>query len=299
VKAEAKVGMLVFVAIICLAILLFWVGVFDFIRGGIRIYVDYPQVGGLDEGSGVRMAGVLIGKVEKTKLVDVEDKRVVRCTLWIKKDIFIPADSTFTINMAGLLAEKYVEILPGDINGPVLKDGDNVQGEPGADIGALLSGGGKLFEQVGGIAEGISQLTDAETIASIKKTLKNTEMITDNLNMIIAQSGDNIRVSIERLRSISVRLDSLLARNEANLDSALSDASIVAGDLKRITKQVETTMISVQSIAMKIDTGQGTVGKLINDPTLHDELLSTTVEAKELIKDFKENPTRYIQLSIF
>ncbi len=298
-KAEAKVGILVFIAIICLAVLLFWVGVFDFIRGGYRIYADYPQIGGLSEGSGVRMAGVLIGKVEKTELMDREDERVVRCTLWIQKDTDIPQDSTFTINMAGLLAEKYVEILPGDINSPILKAGDVVEGEAGADIGALLSGGGELFEQIGDIAGGIKELTDEETIASLKQTIKNTEKITDNLNIVVAESRDNIRISLDRLRSISVRLDQLLARNEDNLDNALRDASIVAEDLKRITKQVEITMFSVQSIAKKIDSGQGTVGKLINDPTLHDEILETTVEAKELIKDFKENPTRYIQLSIF
>jgi phospholipid/cholesterol/gamma-HCH transport system substrate-binding protein len=291
-KAETKVGILVFVSIICLAILLFWVGVFNIFRGGYRIYVDYPQIGGLSEGSSVRMAGVLIGKVEKIELVDKENKRVVRCKLWIQTDTPIPEGSRFTINMAGLLAEKYIEILPGDINKPAIKKEAVLEGESGADIGALLSSGGDLFGQLKDISSGIKKLTDDETIHSIKNTIKNAENTTQNLDNLIEDSQDDIHVTLYHLRSISARLDQMLARNEDNLDSTFADAKVIAGNLKEITG-------NVQSIAQKIDSGQGTVGKLVNDPALHDELLATTKEAKDLIKDFQANPTRYIQLSIF
>jgi len=291
-KAEAKVGILVFVSIICLAILLFWVGVFDIFRGGYRIYVDYPQIGGLSEGSSVRMAGVLIGKVEKIELMDKEDKKVVRCTLWIQTNTPIPNNSRFTINMAGLLAEKYIEILPGDINRPAIKENVVMEGEGGADIGALLSSGGDLFSELKDISGGIKKLTDDETINSIKNTIKNAEKTTKNLNSIVEGSQEDIQVTLYHLRSISVRLDQMLARNEDNLDSTFADAKVIAGNLKEITG-------NIQSIAVKIDSGQGTMGKLINDPALHDELLATTKEAKDLIKDFRANPTRYLQLSIF
>jgi phospholipid/cholesterol/gamma-HCH transport system substrate-binding protein len=122
------------------------------------------------------------------------------------------------------------------------------------------------------------------------------------------------------LRSSAVTLGDLLREEKANISGILSNVNTVTGDLSEITSQqgdsialaitrlnsamasLETTMASLSSttgqldkILARIDGGEGTLGKLINDPDLYNRLDSLVVGVDELLSDFKRNPRRYLR----
>jgi len=114
-KLEFKVGIFVFLGLIILASFVLMIGKYKTWVSGYRFELIFNFVNGVKVGAPVRFAGVDVGEVKKIKVFfSPEENQVkVKLTLWVRKGVFIPADSTAWVNTLGLLGEKYIEIMPG------------------------------------------------------------------------------------------------------------------------------------------------------------------------------------------
>lgn len=293
ISAEAKVGMFVFTAIIMLGILVLGVADINIRGGGYKIDALFPSAAGLEESADVSMAGMKIGTVQKIKLEnDDEGNPRVRVSLRINDGVKIPKGSIALITVSSLLSERYVEITPAPSSGEFIKPGSVIEGKPPADFATLLSETGGMMGDIKETLNKVRGFLSEENKERVENTLKDLEKSTGDLSDVISSRKSAIAGTIDKAHSITTTVDNILSPNEERLKKTISDLSVVVEDLRTVTTDLK-------SITTKIDTGQGTLGKLVNDPTLYDNLNETIKSANKLITDFQERPTRYLDLSIF
>jgi phospholipid/cholesterol/gamma-HCH transport system substrate-binding protein len=187
----------------------------------------------LKTGDEVRLAGVKVGSVEKTRLAG----RRAEAVLQIDPKTPIASDATATIVMAGLIGGNYISIDMGSPGASPLADGAEIKTAAAPDLNSIMS-------EIGGLGK---QLQDS--LGSFSNALNGN-----------GKDGGGI----------IQKLDKLVTDN---------------------TARVNETLINLQDITGKINRGEGTLGKLVNDPTLHDQLLATVAEIKTAATQAKEFAT--------
>lgn len=212
-----------------LGLALTWV-TFETLRGG-KVFKDqgYNLIAGfttlkeLKDGDEVRMAGVKIGEVERTRLAGRRAEAVLR----IDHRVRIKSDAAATIVMAGLIGTNYISIDLGTDAAPDLPDGAEIKTQATADLNSVMSQigdlGKKLETAIGDLSGALSGGKDGKT-------------------------------------GIIAKVDLLITENRENIGKATAN---------------------LQEITAKVNKGEGTLGRLINDPKLHDELVTTLDEIKK------------------
>ncbi len=183
---EFKVGLFVLLALIGLAVFIFSITDSPIFEGGKTLKAVFNFANGLKKSAPVRIAGVDQGIVKEINLFFDPNVRKTKAqiTLWVKKDVQIPRDSTIMINQLGLMGEKYIEITPGlDIN-EFLQDGEMVVGIDPIAQEAIAQ---KVMEVASGLDKMIS---DEKTRNSISSTLENLSLVTGNLRDITSSVKD-------------------------------------------------------------------------------------------------------------
>lgn len=212
-----------------LGLALTWV-TFETLRGG-KVFKDqgYNLIAGfetlkeLKDGDEVRMAGVKVGEVERTRLAGRRAEAVLR----IDHRVRIKSDASAVIVMAGLIGTNYISIDLGTDAAPDLPDGAEIRTKATPDLNSVMS-------QIGDLG-------------------KKLETAIGDLSS--ALSGDG-----KGETGIIKKVDQLISENRENIGKATAD---------------------LRDITAKVNKGEGTLGKLINDPKLHDELVTTLDEIKK------------------
>ncbi len=195
---------------------------------GYTLVAGFESLKELKEGDEVRMAGVKIGSVEKTRLAGRRAEAVLR----IDADAKIASDATASIVMAGLIGTNYIGIDLGTAGAAPLADGAEIQTRVTPDINTIMTEIGNLGQKLEG------------ALSAFGTTL----------------NGDG------KGGGLFQKLDKIVTDN---------------------SDRVSTTMTNLQEITTKLNKGEGTLGKLINDPALHDELIAAVAEIKSTASQAK------------
>jgi phospholipid/cholesterol/gamma-HCH transport system substrate-binding protein len=298
-SAEAKVGIMMMVVLVLLTILVFGVGGLDLFAGGKEIKVLFDSTSGIEPGSQVKLAGVKCGTVKDITFMDVteKDKRktLILAVLKVNESTQIHDDSEIYISSTGILAEKYVNITPGTPGSELAPEDKIFRGKDIADIPTLVSKVDTLAEGLQVSLSGINQILDPKTIKDVKETLANLNVFTTALR----NSSSDLQTSITQLKGITTQTNSLLADNKDNLNKTMGDLNLLTDQLLAVTESFDRTAVYLESVSRRLDQGEGSLGKLINRDEVYDDLRLTISELQALIKDIREHPTRYINLSIF
>jgi phospholipid/cholesterol/gamma-HCH transport system substrate-binding protein len=275
-STEAKVGLLVLGGSVILLWMTFVVGKFEFgARKGYTITAVFDSVAGLDAKAAVRMAGVKIGSVET---IELDDSRA-KVTMRILPEVKIKRGSRASIKTMGLMGEKFVEITPpeggaagSDPPDPpgqsaYLQEGEQIQ------ITSSPSDVDKLISQLSGIAGDIKQVT-----ASLRQVF-GTERGTRSMEDILAdlrQTTQNIRdfshtlnsdgsELVMRLNELTASLNSVVGENRDNLKETMEN-------IREASKNAELALASIEEAAKKVDRGEGTLGKLVTDDSMYNNI---------------------------
>jgi phospholipid/cholesterol/gamma-HCH transport system substrate-binding protein len=307
---EARVGIFVLLGLIVLTFFTFRVSKWGLIaEKGYRLTVDFDTAAGLEPKSDVKMAGVPIGKVEEIELVGNRARLVLR----IHRGIRIPIDSIGSIQTQGLLGEKYVEILPGKDAQRNLPAGGQVANtlsptnldEMVRKLSAIGDDVKKFTETLSatfGTEEGKKALGDIlrdvrATTASLRtvvqgneqrfeRILANIDRLSADLSDISAGNKQDVRATIANLRVFSDTLKTETPSLVRKLEEMSERVSGVVGDnrenlkesiknLKAASARLDNTLDAAGKVMAKIDRGEGTLGKLVNDNTAHTYLTDT------------------------
>lgn len=304
---EAKVGLFVLIGIILLVYMSLRVGGIQFGRAeGYTLYVKFDSAAGLDKDASVRVAGVEVGRV--TDIMLKENK--AQLTLKVRPEIKIGSDFTALLVTKGLLGERYVELLPGSPNAPLLGDGDEItRAASYADMDKLITilsdvsrdiktvtltmrnvfGGPEGESALRNIVSNIEEISYRVSALVDKNDAALTNVITnlDEFTTLLREEGPGIRRVVANLNEsivkTSEKINGIMDENRENLREGVESLRLASLKLEEAMKTVNRvvqdvgptltdTVASVGSIAGKIDRGEGTIGKLVNDDETHENI---------------------------
>jgi phospholipid/cholesterol/gamma-HCH transport system substrate-binding protein len=246
---EMKVGICFVLGMVILAGLTFYAGGFDdWLKKRYKISGYFDRVDGLEKEDIVTLAGVEVGEVGDMR---VKENRV-QVTLLINGDTVLHKDSVARIESESLLGGKYVSMTVGTPGSPRLKEGDVIQTQEAADLA-------KILQNVADVSQ------DLRTM--ITSFNKNQETIAGQLQDVLGENRENIRKSFESLARITTD-------NEQNIKEALAA-------LRDAGPMLKETMESVSKITSKIERGEGTIGKLVQDESLYNDMKNLSASLKE------------------
>jgi phospholipid/cholesterol/gamma-HCH transport system substrate-binding protein len=97
----------------------------------------------------------------------------------------------------------------------------------------------------------------------------------------------------------SSEIKGLMEKNKGKIQSSVDNFTTASAKLDTLTTTLSSLSVSLKNLTQKIESGEGTLGKLVNDSTLYIDLKKTTRNVDELITDIKKNPKRYLKFSLF
>lgn len=248
---------------------------------GVRVDAVFDSVVGLDDKAAVRLAGVRVGRVDGIRL----EGRKARVSLLLDQPIDFVEGSSARIANQGLLGDKFVELRLGPEGAALLPPGAVLPGttpvsfddamakieEIGSTVQDFLGGkGGKGGAGAGGgfstLIDSIQATSDelraliAENRSNLSGTVANFERFSETLARELPRITEQIARVLEQV-------DAVLAENRGNLKDSMAN-------IKELTTQVQTSVDNLNAITTKIASGEGTIGKLVNSPEAHDQLMS-------------------------
>jgi phospholipid/cholesterol/gamma-HCH transport system substrate-binding protein len=331
ISNETKVGIM---AIITIALSVWG---YQFLRGRNIIkasnnyYVRYDDIGQLAATSPVLIHGLKVGTVSDVALD--ENMRSIIATLTLDKGMRIPATTQAVIISTGIMGGKaidlqFAEACTGD---DCAKPNSFLQGRVRGLFDSFIdtSEGGTLDKIKSNIGEILNTLGDsltspnsdneiAKTYTELSSLIKNLASITNTLDNsmgtydkhlrgslanvevltgALAKNQDKIAQSITHLESISKELDD--AHIGQNASALMADAKVTFKTLNTTMAEAEQTFAQLSSLTTELQSGKGSLGKLMKDPTLYDNLSRTTKSLDLLLQDLRLNPKRYVNVSVF
>ncbi|GAA4308599.1 MlaD family protein [Compostibacter hankyongensis] len=302
ISNETKVGALTVVGIVLLVL------GFNLLKGknlfsrNLTLYAYYDNTQGLATSNPVRIHGLAVGSVSSIDFMD-ENVDKIRVTLSIKKGIDIPSNSVASIISADLLGSKAVRIDMGDSK-TGLNDGDSIRA---AVEGSFTSSLMKDIKPLSGKVQGtlthldsvllsVNGTLDADTrrnlqlsIAEMKNAMQSFSRVADSLG----QLTKNLNAITGNLRNNNEKISQIMDNTE-RATAKIADAPI-GETLDNLNKSVD----QLNGIIAKVNSPDGSLGLLINDKKLYNNLQATTYNLNLLMEDLRLNPKRYVHFSLF
>jgi phospholipid/cholesterol/gamma-HCH transport system substrate-binding protein len=312
ISNETKVG-----ALTAIAITLLILG-FNFLRGktlfktGNFIYAKYTDTKGIMVSNAVYINGFQVGSVFE---IENSDKNLSSIIVGIKlKDSYnIPVNSVASIKDNPLGAAS-VQIALGD-GKQYLQSGDTILTASTAGLlGDVMSKLGPVGDQIkttihslDSVLKNINTIFDPNTKNNLQAVIANINKVTASLVVssasiqgmmnqqsgAITQSMNNVASFTKNLSDNNEKVTKMLSNVEKTTDNfAKSD---IAGTVDKL----KTTISNLNSILEKVGSKEGSLGKLMNDKALYDNLTNTVRSANILMDDLRVHPKRYVNISVF
>lgn len=292
-------------AILVITSILLFIWGYSFLKGRdlftsyVTLYAEYETVEGLTTSAPVTLNGLVIGKVNNIIIVESSGKLLVE--LQIKTDFPISKSSVAAIYEPGFIAGKQIAIEPNIKDKSVSVDGQRLKGE--IRLGLTETVGNKLVP----IQE------------KLEKIIGNADVLISGLNNVLDKKAQEdlgtslgeLSATMKQFHKASVSMNTILDKNKAQITgvvanfnkisdnfSKISD-SLNKADLGRTVKSLNETLAKVDEIMNDLNSGNGTMGKLLKDEALYNNLNKTSQELELLLQDVRLHPTRYINVSLF
>jgi len=297
-----KISREVKTAILVISGILLFIYIYNYLKGedilntSRTFYTVYDNVEGLATSALVTINGFAVGKVQEININD--DSGKIQVKLLLDSDFEFSKNSKAELYEAGLIGGKSIAIIPAFDNAEKAKKGDILEG--------IVKTG--LTEQVN------QRLTPLQV--KIEAMMVSADSLLANLNSLFDEKTKaNLKSSIEGLsatiasfKNTSNSLNSLLEDNQEKISNTLSNVDSISSNLSEITDSIakrdlgktiedlQSTIANFDSILASIKNGEGSMGKLLKDEGLYNNLEGATKEMKELLEDIKLHPKRYFRI---
>jgi phospholipid/cholesterol/gamma-HCH transport system substrate-binding protein len=309
ISNEAKVGILA----VC-AILLLVIG-FNFLKGkqvfsrNPTIYAVFPNIGSLEKSNIVTINGLPVGTVYDFKPADKEVNNII-VEIHLTRDVNIPSNSIAFID-ASLVGSAHIAVEKGDAN-TYLKPGDTISTR--LDAGLL----GNIRTQL------------APTITRVNETVDSLKLVLGSIHAIFDTSTNaNLQTMIAHLSYTSAHLSRLLNAETGMVAQVAGNLNAVTGNLARNNEQISASIRNIEMATSNIanapipqtvaalqntieelkgtvgrldknlNNNNGTLGKLMNDQKLYEQMNQAALSLEILLDDIRVHPKRYVNISVF
>jgi len=278
---------------------------FNYLKGSslldneINVHTLYADVEGLVVGANVTINGLNVGKVKKIDFDENFEK--IKVSFSLRSDLTFSNQSIAQLYEAGLIGGKAIAILPDYSAARPVQDDDVLPSTIKPGLTELVN---QQIAPLQNKLEGL--LTSADSLfAGVSNVLNyNTQ---NNLKLAL----EGVTQSIDNVNKLSNSLSRVVNSNEKVFNSTLShlehttnNLAILSDSLKQIplastVQHLEKTTAQIQQLVEKMEKGEGSLGKLLNEETLYNKLLYSAEALEALLVDLKSHPKRYVHFSIF
>ena len=299
ISNELKVALTILAAIL--------VGFFGYrIMGDLPVFrqskiieTHFERADGLTPGSYVYTNGVKIGSVKSMSLTGSDS---VKVRMSFDLNVEIPKDSEAHLQSSGLLDEKAVVIRRGNSdenlehNGYIkgYYDGGMLETfkEEGKELSEDVS---QSFQKLNTLLEELNTTFDKENQGKVDKSLTNLQTATDEVATLLKRRRSELEQSISHAQQFMANMDTMSTRNKARFDSVMVGLDRSISELEVLSRDLTKTNRQLQQVLTKINNGEGSLGKLVNDPGLYNNLENLSGEMSTLVKNINENPRKYLK----
>lgn len=313
ISREFKIGLLAVVSIFLFIWGLNFLKGKDIFSRQIVFYAIYDDVTGLIESNPVSLSGVSIGQVNRIRFMPDGSGRIIVENI-VRRDIPIPIDSRSVLTGMSLTGTREIIIELGS-SGQMIQNGDtllartqtSIQEEVSQILLPIQKKADDLFAQLDSVFDTFQAIFNETTrqniessFQSIQETIGNIENTTSTLDQAIARETLRISAIMANAESITRNLSNnneLLSNIIRNV-SGITD-SIAAANLQQTLRHTEESLASFNQIMDKVNRGEGSLGMLVNDEQLYNNLESSSKQLELLLEDIRRNPGSYINISVF
>ncbi len=305
---EARIGLLVAVALLIFIAGFYFLKGANLFSGETEYYAYFDDVQGLQTSSGVQVKGLTVGRVVAITLNEADGK--VKVLLAVSKKTKVTEGSSIRLASADLLGTKVLKldvakgdkelaeesVLPATVEGSLI---DNLSGE----IAPLVTDIRHVVSTLDTVLLGVNSMLNEDTrqhlsnsMASLDVTLKNFSALSEKLN----SESNQLASVIRNANSITTNL----ANSNQQITNIMKNADNISGQLanapiETTVKDLQATIKQLNGIMNKINNNEGSLGMLVNDKALHDNLSESLKTLNALMADINAHPSRYINVTIF
>ncbi len=262
-------------------------------------YAIYKQVGGLVKTSPVLLNGYQIGQVGELNFTAPGSGKLI-AKISVEADIKLPQKTIAEIASIDLTGTKGIRIIPGVGKG-FHESGDTLISRYQEALTTRLMGqidplklkAERLIATMDTLVNKTSKIVDQNNQKHVSNILANVSQLSKNLNLLIKKNQDTLKQSIARIDTVSATFE----KNAANLDTTMQNLRAISDSLRH--SKLKSTLLALNKIASNIKDQKGTMGSLVYNDTLYQNLENTTGELEKLLRDIQKNPKKYVHFSLF
>lgn len=288
-KTEIKIGIVGIVAIVALFFGINFLKGIDIFSSSKTYYISFANTKGLSKSSAVYADGFKVGIVSNITY-DFNHPGEVIVEISTNKDLRIPKGSTAQLDEAVLGGCTLNMLLATNLR-EAYQPGDTIKG---SDVSGLMAKVGGMVPQLEEVVAKVDTLVATlNTLLSnpnLPLIIQNAELITENLNKSTEQLNTLLRNDIPQMTGTFTKA----GENVTQLTDKMNQL-----DLQATLNGVNQAISSVHTMMEQIQSPNGTLGKLMNDPSVYDNLNHTVQSADSLLTDLKAHPKRYVNITVF
>lgn len=290
-RDEVLVGLVVTVAIVLTVLGSLWLA-----RGGLSkgypLYAKFPWGAGLKQGQPVLLVGVSAGYVDE---VDLHQDGTLVTTLRIQKNYQVPRTSRATVVPNGIFGDMAIALTPSKPDARSFQPGDTVPIGPSTPgIAELTSKADSVMRSVNSVTTALEhEMVATGGIRDLRNTIGATNRLVNEFAAIAAEQSRQLSATMTSLRRATGAIDPV------KVDSTIANFRTASANMAEMSAELKQTSGKLDAILAKVDSGPGSVGKLLNDPGAYNDVRQLLQRMDSLIADIKKNPKRYINVKIF
>jgi phospholipid/cholesterol/gamma-HCH transport system substrate-binding protein len=290
-RDEVLVGLLLTLAVVVTVLGSLWLA-----RGGLSkgypLYAKFPWGAGLKQGQPILLVGVNVGYVDE---VDLHMDGILVTTMRIGKNYNVPLTSKAAVIPNGIFGDMAVALTPSRPDPRSFKPGDTIPVGPSTPgITELTSKADSVMRSVNAITTALQQeMVASGGIRDLRNTIGATNRLVSEFASIAAEQSRQLSATMTSLRRATGAID------PAKIDSTVTNLRTASANMAQMSADLRATSGKLDVIIAKVDSGNGSVAKLLNDPGAYNDVRMLLQRMDSLVADIKKNPKRYINVKIF
>ncbi|GAA4444569.1 MlaD family protein [Pontibacter saemangeumensis] len=298
ISKEIKVALLGIVSIVLLYVGFMFLKGSDLFSDTRTYYVLYNDVDGLTLSNPVVLNGIQVGSVQDMKLMPKQGNQIL-VELDVQKDIQVGDSTIAALSNAGLLGSKAVVLYLGNST-KIYNGGETLIAYKESSITDLISSKTvPIIDKVDTTLARVNRILESEAKGNVQDILANTKETTAAINEILRANQENINQITANINALTASL----VKTEKNINRLAQNMAVITDTLKRVeitqlVRNANSAVAELESVAAKLNSDKGSIGRLMNDETLYENLTNSTAALDALLRDVQAYPKRYVQFSL-
>ncbi|MEW5900820.1 MAG: MlaD family protein [Acidobacteriota bacterium] len=291
-QREVKIGMFLAGVMLIVAVFIFVVGDLSvlFKKPGYELSVFFPSATGLENRAAVRMAGVKIGYVGDIRLAE----RKAQVVLKISAQFEIPRGSRASLASLGLIGERYIEIKPSEETS-FYSPGERLEAAPSTGFGQLGEQLLSIGDEIKEVSGSLRRITSEESQKNLQEILQNLNSFSRELDGFLSTSRNDLQAGIrgaseatqefsEKVGVVSKDLGETIGLIKEMAQENRDNLKLNLEKISDLLSEVEESLRLLRDSLEKIKKGEGTIGRLVQDPSLYEEAEETLSAVKKTVE---------------